>query len=428
MCLTIPAKVIEIRDQKAIIDKDGQKFEIDIRSLDLLNVGDWVLYMSDIAVQKVSADDAKEILELLEHVQKTDPDKLNKRFIETVKASKKRKLKQEEIEYLLNINGPELEALFSEAEMMRKTYIKDFFCIHGIIEFSNYCVNDCNYCGLCCENTAIRRYRMTDNEIIEAVGNAADKGYKLFVLQSGEDPYYTKEKLVNLIGRIKEKHKVFVFISIGERDFDTYKALKDARADGVLFRFETSNPQLFAKIHNSVLSTSSVPGTHKSLKTRFEHLKFMKELGYFIASGSIVGLPGQTIADLAQDIITIRDNEFDMVSMGPFVPCQNTPFAKEKPGSTDIMLKMIAILRLEMKDTRIPVVTAHETLDPEKGRKKAIKAGANAMMFNITPEKYQPHYEIYKRKEALDREMWEKYGLYNSEESYKMLEEKLRIG
>lgn len=417
MCLTIPAKVEEIREKKAIINKDGNHFEIDIRSIDDLNVGDWILYMSDIAVQKVSPKDAEEILELLEHVQKTDPNNLSEQFLNVIKASKQRKLQKNEIKYLLQLEGPELEALFSEAEMMRKTLIKDFFCIHGIIEFSNYCVNDCNYCGLRFQNKAIKRYRMSDDEIVKTVGEGADLGYKLFVLQSGEDPYYTKEKLVELMRKIKEKHKVFIFISIGERDYETYKALKEARADGVLFRFETSNSDLFTKIHPK----------GKSLKNRFKHLKFMKELGYFIASGSIVGLPGQTLDDLADDIMTIRDHEFDMVSMGPFVPCPNTPYYNEKPGSTDTMLKMIAILRLEMKDTRIPVVTAHETLDPEEGRKKAIKAGANAMMFNLTPSKYREHYEIYKRKEAHDRKMWEKYGLYNTEESYKMLEDKLKI-
>ncbi|MFC1600193.1 [FeFe] hydrogenase H-cluster radical SAM maturase HydE [Patescibacteria group bacterium] len=417
MCLTIPAKVVEISENRAKIDKDGQEFEIDIRSIPDLIVGDWVLYMSDIAVQKVSPDDAKEILELLEHVERTDPSKLNTRFIEVVKASKQRKLDKTELEYLLNVEGLEKEALFSEAEMMRKALIKDFFCIHGIIEFSNYCTMDCAYCGLRCENTALRRYRMSDDEIMDAVDKAAAKGYKLFVLQSGEDPHYTKEKLVNLVRRIKEKHRIFIFISIGERDFDTYKALREAGVDGVLFRFETSNPDLFAKIHPN----------GKSLNARFEHLKFMKKLEYFIASGSIIGLPNQTIGDLADDIATIRDNSYDMVSMGPFVPSKNTPFEHEQAGNLDIMLKIIAILRLEMKNTRIPVVTAHETLDPEEGRKKAIKAGANAMMLNLTPKKYAGDYQIYKRKQALDNEMWEKYGLYNSDESYKMLEEKLKI-
>jgi len=172
MCLTIPAKVIEINENKAKIDKDGQIFEIDIRGVPSLVVGDWVLYMSDIAVQKVSPDDAKDILELLEHVDRTDPSKLSNEFIEVVKASKQRKLTKPELEFLLNLEGLDKEALFSEAEMMRKTLIKDFFCIHGIIEFSNYCTHDCAYCGLRCENTALRRYRMSDDEIMEAI----DKG------------------------------------------------------------------------------------------------------------------------------------------------------------------------------------------------------------------------------------------------------------
>jgi len=417
MCLTIPAKVLEIRDQKAKINKDGQEFEIDIRSVPNLCVGDWILYMSDIAVQRVSPEDAKEILELLEHVNKTDPSKLEPRFVDVIKASKLRKLEKAEIEYLLSVEGLEKEALFSEADMMRKALIKDFFCIHGIIEFSNYCTMDCAYCGLRCQNTVLKRYRMSDDEILEAIDKGAAKGYKLFVLQSGEDPHYTKERLVELVRKIKEKHRIFIFLSIGDRDYETYKALREARADGVLYRFETSNPELFAKIHQK----------GKKLNKRFEHLKFMKKLGYFIASGSIIGLPDQIIGDLADDIITTRDMNFGMVSMGPFVPSKNTPFEHEKAGNLDMMLKMISILRLEMKDTRIPVVTAHETLDPEEGRKKAIKAGANAMMLNLTPEKYAEDYAIYKRKEAINNAMWEKYGLYNSDDSYKMLEEKLQI-
>lgn len=418
MCLTIPSKVVEIKEKKAIIESYDERKEIDIRSIPEVKVNDWILYMSDIAVQRIKPEDAKEILSLLEHVHKTDPSKLDPKFIDIIKASKHRKLEKNEIEYLFQVEGQEKEALFSEADMMRKTNIKDFFCIHGIIEFSNYCVNDCHYCGLRKQNKAILRYRMPIDEIVDTAYKAVtEKGYKLIVLQSGEDPFYTKEKLVEMVKTIKEKCKVFIFMSIGERDFETYKALKEAGANGVLFRFETSNPELFKKIH--------LQG--KDLNKRFEHLKFMRELKYFIASGSLIGIPGQTINDLADDIITIRDKRFDMISMGPFVPCPNTPFAKEKPGHIDLALKMIAILRLEMKDTRIPVVTALETLNPEEGRKKAIQAGANALMFNLTPKKYAPHYEIYKRKEALDNEMWEKYGLYNTEESYKMLEEKLTI-
>jgi biotin synthase len=418
LCLTIPAKVIQINGNKAVILRDGAKKTIDTRTVDGLKVGDWVLYISDIAVQKVSAKDAKEILELLEYTQKTDPEGLNPEFVEIIKNSKIRKLKPDEIEFLLKTNGREKEALFSEADMIRRTYIKDFFCIHGIIEFSNYCKNDCFYCGLRKENNSILRYRMSTDEIVRTAEKAFKKGYKLMVLQSGDDYFYTKEKLVEIVKKIKEKCRVFIFISIGERDFETYKALREAGADGVLFRFETSNESLFKKIHPK----------GKNFKNRFRTLNYLKELKYFIATGSIIGLPYQVISDLALDIMVLRDMKVDMVSFGPFVPCENTPFSKEQHGDIDLALKMMSILRLEMKDTKIPVVTALETLDPKEGRKRAIKAGANALMFNITPKKYQPLYQIYKRRDAYDRKTWEKYGLYNTEESYKMLEKKLRVG
>ena len=418
MCLTIPAKVIKINGDKAVIAQGDDTKAISIKAIPDVKVDDWVLYMSDIAVQKVAKEDAKEILELLEYVKKTDPNTLDPTFVEIIKNSKQRPLKQNEIEYLLKCKGREMQALFSEADMMRRANINDFFCIHGIIEFSNYCINDCAYCGLRKQNTSIKRYRMKISEIVKTVDEAVNKkGYKLIVLQSGDDPYYTKEKLVEMVKKIKEKNKVFIFMSIGQRDYETYKALKDAGANGVLFRFETSNPILFKKIHKN----------GKNFKTRMEHLKFMRELGYFIASGSIIGIPGQTIADLAKDIITMRENKFDMISMGPFIPCANTPFENEKHGSENMNLKMISILRLELKDTKIPVVTALETLDPVDGRKNAIQAGANALMFNLTPAKYAKNYEIYKRREALNTKMWEKYGLYNTDESYKMLEDKLTI-
>jgi biotin synthase len=258
---------------------------------------------------------------------------------------------------------------------------------------------------------------MDIDEIASETCKAVQKGYKLIVLQSGEDEFYTKEKLIEMIKKIKEKCKVFIFLSIGERDYETYKAMREAGANGVLFRFETSNPKLFKYLHPN----------GKNLKNRFEHLKFMHELGYFIASGSLIGLPMQTVEDLAKDVITMRDMDIDMISMGPFVACPNTPFANSPNGSIETNLKMIAIFRLELKEMRIPVVTALETLDPINGRKKAIQAGANALMLNLTPKKYAQHYKIYERKEAVDNKIWEKYGLYNNENSYEMLEEKLKI-
>jgi biotin synthase len=257
---------------------------------------------------------------------------------------------------------------------------------------------------------------MTIDEIVDAAVKAVDDlGYKLLILQSGEDAFYTDEMLVDIIKKIGQKARVFIFMSVGERGYNCYKKMKDAGASGVLLRFESSNPKLFKEIHP----------TGKDLNNRLEHLKFLNDLGYFIATGSIIGLPGQTINDLAEDILVIKKFA-DMVSVGPFVPCDNTPLSAFSKGEIDLSLKTIAISRLLMKDSRIPVVTALETLGGEDIRKKALQAGANSLMFNLTPTKYRPLYKIYPDKFYQEDSLWQKYGLFKSEESYQMLEENLR--
>ena len=337
-------------------------------------------------------------------------------FKSIIVASKTRDLNKEEIIYLLNTEDQEKAALFSEANIIRKTYLKDFICIHGVIEFSNYCRNDCAYCGLRKQNPKLERYRMNVEEIVSAADKAVNvKGYKLLVLQSGEDSWYTDEILVEIIAKIKKKCQVFIFMSIGERGYDCYKKMKQAGLSGVLFRFETSNPELFKKLHPN----------GKNLSNRFAHLKFMKELGYFIATGSIIGIPGQTIEDLADDILLMKKYAH-MISMGPFVPCEETPLSDARHGDIEINLKMIAILRLLMPKARIPVVTSLETLAGEDGRKRALSAGASSLMLNLTPDKYRPLYKIYSDRFYQEESVWEKYGLFKYEESYKMLEERMR--
>tara|TARA_Y100000310_G_scaffold47591_1_gene44151 strand:- start:6377 stop:7165 length:789 start_codon:yes stop_codon:yes gene_type:complete len=257
---------------------------------------------------------------------------------------------------------------------------------------------------------------MNIDEIVKTAHKAVDqRGYKLLVLQSGEDYFYTDEMLCEIIQKIKKKCRVFIFMSIGERGHNCYKKIKQAGASGVLFRFETSNPKLFKKLHPN----------GKNLKNRFKHLKFMKKLGYFIATGSIIGLPNQTTEDLADDILIMK-KWAHMISMGPFVPCNNTPLGSTLNGDPEINLKMIAITRLLMKTARIPVVTAFETLLGEEGRKKALQAGANALMFNLTPAKYRSLYKIYPDKYFKKEDMWEKYGLFKHEESYKMLKQRMQ--
>lgn len=417
MCLTIPAKVLELKDGKASVkDASGNRREIDVSLISGLRVGDWVLYITDLALRKISRNDAKAIKELLEpQLKRIDAAKIGEKFRGIIRAAKTRELTKEELIYLLKTEGEEKKALFSEANTARQSHLKDFICIHGIIEFSNFCQNDCFYCGLRKENEKAKRYRMPPEEIIEtAVRAVKGRGYKLLVLQSGQDPFYTDEMLAALIGEIKKRCRVFVFMSVGDRGYDCYKKMKQAGASGALLRFETSDPELFKKIHPR----------GKILQNRFEHLRFLRELGYFIASGSLIGLPGQTFDDLFEDILMIK-KWANMVSMGPFIPCDNTPLADYPTGNAELNLKMISVLRLLMPSSRIPVVTALETLLGEKARRMALLAGANSLMFNLTPEKYRPLYRIYPNKFFKKEERWEKYGLFKHEESYKMLEERM---
>lgn len=416
MCLTIPAKVIKKDGDWAVVKDSNSERKVNVSYIPGVKKGDWLLYTTDMAVRKISKKDAGEIIELLESYHPlADPAKLSEKYKTIIKNSKMRDLKKEEIIYLLKTKDIEEEALFSEADVLRKTYIKDFICIHGIIEFSNWCENDCLYCGLRAPNKKQERYRMKTDEIVKIAIDAANKkGYKLFVLQSGDDYFYTDEMLCDIIKKIKKQIKVFIFMSVGERSKESYKKMKDAGASGVLLRFESSNPGFFKKMHPK----------GKSLKYRLALLAYLQKLGYFIATGSIVGLPGQSMDDLAGDVLMMKKYA-NMATLGPFVPCDATPLEREKHGSIEMTLKMIAVLRLITKTARIPAVTALETLAGEKIRKRAFMAGANSLMFNLTPEKYRSLYKIYPNKFHQKENIFEKYGLYKAEESYKMLEERM---
>lgn len=433
MCLTIPAQITRLKNKfEAEIKSLAGKRVIQIGALPNLKIGDWILAIGDKAFKKIEPQEATEIIELFSSSLVKNKSGLSPRFQKILEAAKIRDLTKNEIIYLLKTKDKEKEFLFSEANLTRQAWLKDFICIHGIIEFSNYCQNDCLYCGLRLDNKKIRRYRLTIPEIVKTAKESVKQGYKLLVLQSGEDKFYSSEMLMEIIKRIKDKCRVFLFMSVGERGYDCYKKMKEAGASGVLFRFETANPKLFKKLHP----------TGKKFQSRFEHLKFMKDLGYFIATGSLIGLPGQSIEDLADDILTTK-KWANMVSSGPYVPALNTPLEKiqnskfksqneksklkiyDNNEKVDLNLKMIAILRLLRKDIRIPITTALETLAGEEGRKQALWAGANSLMFNLTPAKYRPHYKIYDNKFYQKENFWEKYGLFKYEESYKMLEERM---
>lgn len=416
MCLAAPAKIVGFNRDKILIKKDGANAEIAALLLPAAKIGDWILYVNDLAIKKIDAREAREILQLLESPRnQINIESLGAEFKKIIEKAHQKNLSKEEIIFLLNREGAEKEALLSEADITRRAFIKDFICIHGVIEFSNHCLNNCAYCGLRSANNNIERYRMSVNEIVETAKTAViEKGYKLLVLQSSEDSFYTDAILSEMIKRIKAVCRVFIFMSVGERGYACYKKMKTAGASGALLRFETSSPILFKQAH----------AAGKNFENRVAHLDFLKKLGYFIATGSLIGLPGQTVEDLADDIL-LTARHAHMVSLGPFVPCDNTPMADIPAGDAEMNLKMIAVLRLLMPTARIPVVTALETLLGEAGRKRALIAGANSLMLNLTPKKYRPLYKIYPNRFFDDNSIWQKYGLFKYEESYKMLEERM---
>lgn len=291
--------------------------------------------------------------------------------------------KKEIIKWLTTGDTSELFAL---ADTTRKKYFKDEVHIRGIIEFSNHCRKDCFYCGLRKGNKKIERYRMSEDEIIGAAAKAGKLGYRTILLQSGEDDNYDIITLCNMIRKIKSSIDCAVTLSLGEKSFDEYKSLKAAGADRYLLRFETSNKELFQKLKPD-----------SSYENRLNCIKNLKDLGFQVGSGFMVGLPGQTYEILADDILLLRDLGLDMIGIGPFLAHHNTPLGGNVSGTLDLTLGTLAIIRIVMPDVHIPATTAIGTVE-KNGREKALQYGANVIMPNVTPTKYRKHYEIYPNK------------------------------
>lgn len=288
---------------------------------------------------------------------------------------------------LLSLKEEPLALLMQRADAVRRQYVGDEVHIRGIIEFSNHCCRHCLYCGLRCENKHIERYRMQPAEIIQLALQIAHQGVKTIVLQSGDDFSYTAETIASIIRTIKEEVDVAITLSLGERPFSDYELWRKAGADRYLMKHETANPALYAKLH---------PG--KSLKERLSAILVLKNLGYEIGMGNIVGLPGQTLEDLAEDILLIREFQADMAGVGPFLPQKDTPLANYPPGKLELTLKVLALVRITSKDIHLPATTAMATIDPEKGQLLAFQAGANVIMPDFTPRNYGTKYAIYNDK------------------------------
>jgi biotin synthase len=280
----------------------------------------------------------------------------------------------------------EEELLFTAADQVRRECVGDEIHLRGIVEFSNFCTQNCLYCGLRRDNQALVRYRMSFSEIVAAAGNARSQGWGTVVLQSGEDPWFNRERMADLIRAIKEDTDLAITLSVGERPYADYRAWRKAGADRYLLKHETASPALFRRLR---------PG--RELQERLGALCCLRELGYEVGSGDMVGLPDQTDEDLARDIQHFSLHDFDMIGIGPFIAHPQTPLAGATNGSLNRTLKVLAITRIITRDPNLPATTAVGVLD-KNGRRLALLAGANVIMPNITPPRYRQHYQIYPGK------------------------------
>lgn len=293
-------------------------------------------------------------------------------------------LTREEIVPLLALpEGEAREALFSAADAVRRQEVGDEIYLRGIIEFSNVCARDCLYCGLRGSNLRLHRYRMAESEIIETARLIRNAGVGTVVLQSGEDPFFAPDRICRLIAGIRAETGLTVTLSVGERSPADYRAFREAGAERYLLKHETSSPALYRRLR---------PGS--VLNDRLRCLSALGELGYEVGTGNMVGLPGQTLETLADDLLLMKEMNADMLGIGPFIPHPETPLAQTPAGDLYLTLKVLAVARLLTRTTHIPATTALGTLAPQ-GRLRALKAGANVVMPDFTPPLYRQYYEIY---------------------------------
>lgn len=266
-------------------------------------------------------------------------------------------------------------------------YGKNIF-IRGLIEFTNYCKNDCYYCGIRRSNTHAERYRLSEEEIMACCREGEKLGFRTFVLQGGEDPYYTDDRIVDLVKRIRAAHPdCAITLSIGEKDRASYERFFAAGADRYLLRHETATDTHYRRLHPSELS----------LSRRKQCLRDLKEIGYQTGCGFMVGSPYQTAEHLAEDFLFIRELQPEMVGIGPFIPHQDTPFAGEVQGSLELTLYLLSLLRIMQPDLLLPATTALATIHP-RGRELGIEAGANVVMPNLSPVGVRDKYSLYDGK------------------------------
>jgi biotin synthase len=289
-------------------------------------------------------------------------------------------------EIINHLKSQDTAWLFAEADRVRREQVGDAVHLRGLIEFSNCCGRDCLYCGLRRSNQSVDRYRMDIEEIFSTARSAASLGYKSVVLQSGENCQYPTTAMCDLLQRIKKELGLAVTLSIGEKTRDEYAALRDAGADRYLLRFETSSEKLFRELKPD-----------SSYDERWQCLKWLRELGYQVGSGIMVGLPGQTPEMIGDDILLMKELDLDMIGIGPFIANPETPLKDAASGTLEMTLKAVALIRIVTQNAHIPATTAMGSID-KQGRQKALKCGANVLMPNVTPMEYREHYQLYPGK------------------------------
>lgn len=373
MCYAIPGKIMQINDNVVVVDYFGERKKARNDFLLDIAIGDYIYAQGGFVVGKIPPEDAASILETWQDL-----------FFR-----------------LQNIDlglTREPKNLYQRANSIRQKHIGNSCCVHGILEFSNYCSNNCLYCGLRRENSTVKRYRLDVNEIVHICDYAVNKlGFKALVLQSGEDLWYTLEKLVNIVERVRESCPALIVLSIGEREKETFEKLYNVGARGVLLRFETGNPEIYKRLK-----------PESSLEKRLNLIRGLRGIGYIIMTGFLIGLPEQTEGDILNDIELTNSLDAEMFSFGPFIPHPQTPLADTDKPSLDFVLTTIARARIMFPDSRILVTTALETLDKENGARLGLLSGGNSIMINVTPEKYRCLYEIYPYRAGTDLNILEK--------------------
>lgn len=278
--------------------------------------------------------------------------------------------------------------LAEEAVRIRREHYGDKVYTRGLIEFTSYCKNDCYYCGIRRSNKNAGRYRLSREEILACCENGYELGFRTFVLQGGEDMWFTDDRLEEIIRDIRGAYPdCAITLSVGEKSFESYKRFRKAGADRYLLRHETADEEHYGKLHPSSMN----------LKNRMRCLYDLKSLGYQVGAGFMVGSPGQTVECLAEDMLFLKELKPQMVGIGPFIPHHDTVFAEERAGSVELTLFLLSVIRILLPKVLLPATTALGTMDPQ-GREKGLLAGANVVMPNLSPLKNRKLYDLYDNK------------------------------